>query len=156
MMGTGNLADTSSDSRSRTKPDHRQLHTSSKKEPLDQLLLGQMYHHLTSIIFNVHLFICCFCFLGLHLRHMEFPRLGVEQKLQLLAYTIATATPDLSLVRDLHHSSRQRRILNPLSEARDRTCNLMVPSQIHFCCANGNSKNLLFLINIFWNENCPL
>lgn len=35
MMGTGNLADTSSDSRSRTKPDHRQLHTSSKKEPLD-------------------------------------------------------------------------------------------------------------------------
>ena len=35
----------------------------------------------------------------------------------------------------LHHSSRQCRILNPLSEARDRTCNLMVPSRIHFCCA---------------------
>ena len=27
-------------------------------------------------------------------------------------------------------SSRQHRILNPLSKARDRTCNLMVPSQI--------------------------
>ena len=33
-----------------------------------------------------------FCFvLGLHLRHMEVPRLGVESELQLLAYTaIAT------------------------------------------------------------------
>ena len=35
-----------------------------------------------------------------------------------------------SHVCDLHHSSRQRWILNPLSKARDRTCNLMVPSQI--------------------------
>ena len=28
--------------------------------------------------------------------------------------------------------TRQRRILNPLSEVRNPTCNLMVPSQIHF------------------------
>ena len=35
----------------------------------------------------------------------------------------------------LHHSSRQRQILNPLSEARDQTPKLMVPSQICFCCA---------------------
>ena len=33
------------------------------------------------------------------------------------------------------HSSGQRRIPNPLSEARDGTRNLMVPSPIHFCCA---------------------
>ena len=32
---------------------------------------------------------------------------------------------------DLHHSSWQLQILNPLSKARDRTQNLMVPSQIH-------------------------
>ena len=31
-------------------------------------------------------------------------------------------------VCDLHHSSRQRQILNPLSKARDQTRNLMVPS----------------------------
>ena len=31
----------------------------------------------------------------------------------------------------LHHSSRQRRVLNPLVEARDRTLHLMVPSWIH-------------------------
>ena len=30
-------------------------------------------------------------------------------------------------------NSRQHQILNPLREVRDRTRNLMVPSQIHFC-----------------------
>ena len=35
------------------------------------------------------------------------------------AYTRATATQDLSRVCDLHHSSRQRQIINPLSKARD-------------------------------------
>ena len=54
-------------------------------------------------------------------------------ELQLLAYTIATATQDPSRVCDLHHSSWQCQILNPLSEARDRTLHLMVPSWIHFC-----------------------
>ena len=48
---------------------------------------------------------------------MEVPRLGGELELQLLAYTTSTATPDPSHVCNLHHSSRQRRILNPLSEA---------------------------------------
>ena len=55
---------------------------------------------------------------------MEDPRLGAESELQLLAYTTATATtPDPS--HDLHHNSRQCRILNPLSRARDRTHVLM-------------------------------
>ena len=66
---------------------------------------------------------------------MEVPRLGIESELQLPAYTTATATQALSCVRDLHHSSWQHQILNPPSEARDQTHNLMVPSQIHFCCA---------------------
>uniref|UniRef100_A0A8D0ZUG5 Kazal-like domain-containing protein n=1 Tax=Sus scrofa TaxID=9823 RepID=A0A8D0ZUG5_PIG len=65
---------------------------------------------------------------------MEVPRPGVESELQLPAYATATATPDLSLICDLHHSSRQHRLLNPLSKARDQTCNLTVPSQIHFRC----------------------
>ena len=65
---------------------------------------------------------------GLPLWHMEVPRLGVES--ELLAYTTATATWDPRYVCDLHHSSQQSWILNPLSKARDRTCNLMVPSQI--------------------------
>ena len=66
---------------------------------------------------------------------MEVPRLGVQSELQLLDYATATATPDLSLVCDLHHSSSQRQILNPLSKVRDGICNLMVPSWIHFRCA---------------------
>ena len=49
----------------------------------------------------------------------EVPKLGAESELQLLAYTTATATPGPSHVCDLHHSSQQCWILNPLSEARD-------------------------------------
>ena len=58
-------------------------------------------------------------------------------ELQLPAYATATATPDPSHVCDLHHSSRQHRIPNPLSEARHRTCNLMVTSQTHFLMLQG-------------------
>ena len=73
----------------------------------------------------------CFVFLGLYLQHMEFSRLGVELELQLLAYATAIAMPDLSRVCELHHSSRQCGMLNPLSRARDRTRILMDASWIH-------------------------
>ena len=65
------------------------------------------------------------------LQHMEGPRLGVESELQLPAYAIGTAMQDQSHVYDLHHSSRQRRILNPLSKAKDQTCVLMYLSWVH-------------------------
>ena len=45
-------------------------------------------------------------------------------------YTTATAMQNLSHICDLHYSSWQRQILNPLSEAKDRTRALMVPSQV--------------------------
>ena len=66
-----------------------------------------------------------FVFVRPHPGHMEVPRLGVELELQLLDYTTATATQDPSHVCDLHQSSQQCRILNPLSKARDQTCVLM-------------------------------
>ena len=69
-------------------------------------------------------------FLGPHPQHMEVPRLGVESELQLFAYPTATAMPDPSHSFNLHHSSWQCQILNPLIKARDRTHNLMVPSWI--------------------------
>ena len=56
-------------------------------------------------------------FLGPHLQHMAVPRLRVKSELQLPA--TATAMPGPSCVCYLHHSSQQRQILNPLSEARD-------------------------------------
>ena len=73
-------------------------------------------------------------FLGPRPQHMEIPRLGVYSELQLPAYATATATLDPSHICELHHSSRQCRILNPPSEARDQTCNLMVPRWILFHC----------------------
>ena len=69
-----------------------------------------------------------FGFLGLHLQHVEVPRRGVASELQLLAQATAKATRDLSYVFDLHHSSRQYQILNPLREARNRTYILLNPS----------------------------
>ena len=75
---------------------------------------------------------------------MEVPRLEVESELQLTAFARATATPDPSLIWDLHHSSRQRWILNPLSKARDRTCILMVPSQICSHCITTETPNSSF------------
>ena len=44
----------------------------------------------------------------------------------------------------LHHSSRQRWIHNPLSKARDWTCNVMVTSQMCFCWAMTGTPFLLF------------
>ena len=65
-----------------------------------------------------------FAFSGLHLRHMEVPRLGVNSELQQHNST-ATAVRDPSHICDLHHSSQQCRIPDPLSEARDQTHILM-------------------------------
>ena len=74
------------------------------------------------------LFVCLF--LGLHLQHMEIPRLGVESELQLLGYTIATAMWDLSCICDLYRSSQQHRIPNPLHKARVQPCILMDPGWV--------------------------
>ena len=64
---------------------------------------------------------------------MEIPWLGTELELQLLAYAMATAMPDLSHIFGLPHSSWQRWILNPLSKARYQTCILMDASRVRYC-----------------------
>ena len=96
-----------------------------------------------SKLLEIHIFF--FSFLGPHLWHMEVPRLGVESELQLLAYTTASATWDPSCICDLHHSSRQCQIPDPLSEAKDRTHILMDISWIHFCCITMGTPCLLIL-----------
>ena len=60
-----------------------------------------------------------FFFFWSPMQHVEVPRLEVELELQLQAYTTDIATQDLSHVFDLHHSSQQCLILNPLSKARN-------------------------------------
>jgi len=51
---------------------------------------------------------------------------------------------DPSHICDLHHSSRQHWILNPLLEARDRTCVLMGTSQICLCWATTGTLGVRF------------
>ena len=66
-----------------------------------------------------------------------------QLELQPPAYITAIATWDPSHICDLYHSSWQCQILNPLSEARHRTCNLMVPRQILFRCATVETPKML-------------
>ena len=94
-------------------------------------------------------FFCLFAFLGLHLRHMEVPKLGVVSELQLPAYATSTAMQDTSCVCGPHLRSWQHQILNPLSKARDQTRNLKIPSRIRFHCAMKGMPLLSFLRNLF-------
>ena len=100
------------------------------------------YHRLRVVFFCFVLFFC-----GLYPWPMALPGLGVQLELQVPAYTAATATSDPSRICDLHHSSQQRQILNPLSKARDPTCNLMVPNWICFPCATTGTPVCL---HVFW------
>ena len=82
---------------------------------------NSLHPHTKLMRNNMAFFFFFFFFLSFE----EVPRLGVKLELQLPATATATATPDPSRVCDLHHSSRHRQILNPLSEARDQTRVLM-------------------------------
>ena len=69
---------------------------------------------------------------------------------------------DLSCVCDLYHSSQQRRILNPLSKARDWTFVLMNTSHIHFHWDRMGTppplffNSTLYLVSDFRYKSLPL
>ena len=101
--------------------------------------------------------------------HMEAPSLGTESKLQLPAYSTATAIQDPSRVCKLCHSSQQCQILNPLSKARESTRILMDTSKVcNPLSHNGNSLLFHFKCHIssfsfrnpphlsYFSENYPL
>ena len=83
-------------------------------------------------------------------------QLGVESELQLQAYT--TATWDPSHLCNLHHSSWQRWIPDPLTEARDQAHILMHTSWICFCCTTKGTPWFLYYTFqyclAFKNEGC--
>ena len=87
---------------------------------------------------------CCFLFKATPAAYGS-SRLGVKSELQLLAYTAATATPDLSHLCDLPYSLGQCHILNLLREAKDWTCILMDASQVHNSLSHKGNFTLLFL-----------
>ena len=103
---------------------------------------------------SFYLFFKCFVFLGLHLLHMEVPRLRVKPELHQQAYATATATPDLNHVCNLHHSSHQCGILNPLSEARDRTCVLMDTSWIWNPLSPNGKSSPPFILMVYLYRFC--
>ena len=105
--------------------------------------------HLQTCLEGWTLFFFFLAFLGLHLWHMEVPRLGEESELQLPATATATAMPDPSHVCNLHCSSQKCQILNPLSEARDRTCILWI--QVGFITVEpgGNFQEALTFCSHF-------
>ena len=85
-------------------------------------------------------------FLGPHLWHMEVPGLGIELELQLPAYTKPQQCQIWATSATSTTAHDHTRIFNPLREAWDRTCNLMVPGQIHFHCTTmGTSKSFIKL-----------
>ena len=56
-------------------------------------------------------------------------------ELQLLAYTVDTATPDQAapLTHTTAHIDGNEGSFNPLSEARDQICILMDTTQVRYC-----------------------
>ena len=78
---------------------------------------------------------------------MEVPRLGVKSEKQLPAY--ATATPDLNCICDLHHSSQQHQIVNPLSMARGWTHVLMDTSRVDYHWATMGTPLIEIIISAF-------
>ena len=99
--------------------------------------------HCLSILL---LLLSFFFFLGPHVQHMEVLQLGVELELQLPAYSTAMATPDLSHACNLHPSSWQGWILNPLREARDQTHILVITSWVCYCWATMGTPLFFFFL----------
>ena len=92
---------------------------------------------------------CAFFFLGLF--RAEPAAYGSSQargRIRAAAYTTAIdiATQDPRHVCHLHHGSRQSRILNPLSDARDRIQVLMDTSQVHEPLSHDKNSLCPFVI----------
>ena len=88
---------------------------------------------------------------------MEVLRLELESEQQLPPYTTATAMPDPSHACDRRCSLQQCRILNPLSEARDRTISswilCWVPNPLSH---NWNSSHKRILFRYISSQSNPV
>ena len=85
------------------------------------------------------------------------PAYGGSQARSLIGAVAASLHQSHSNTRSepvckVHHSSWQRQIVNPLSEARYRTCTLMVPSRIRFQCATTTGTPQMNFHTSFWTS----
>ena len=86
-------------------------------------------------------------FLGLHLRHIDVPRLGVESELKLRTRSQPQANTgsELHLGTMSQLSGRQLWILNPLNEAREQTRILVDTCWVlNLLSHNGNSNSVIY------------
>ena len=97
----------------------------------DICVLSSVFFVFWFSVFCFFVFCFFFVFLGQHPWHMEVPKLGFPIRAAAAGlHARTTATQDPSHVCDLHYSSLQHQILNPLSEARNQTCILVDPSWV--------------------------
>ena len=112
-------------------------------------------HTLSISCFIVVYCIVFFVFLGPHPQRMEVPRLGGQSELQQPAYTTTTAMRNPNHICDLHHSSWQHWIFNPLSKAGDWIHILMNTSRVCYHWATTGSPDV-FLVwggkNALWER----
>ena len=88
-------------------------------------------------------FLFCFCFLGPHCGIWRFPGKGSIRSCSLQPMP----QPHQHQIFDLHQSSRQCKICNPLSKARDQTCILMDAIQI---CFRWATVGIPLFFKIIW------
>ena len=116
-------------------------------------LVFLLYHHPTNLIFFL---------LRAAPAAYEVSGLGIKLEHQRLAYATATAMQDLTHNGDLHHTSWQRWILNPLSRARDQTHILIDANWVCYCWATTGPNSSSFAVIIWFlffnwslNRNTP-
>ena len=87
---------------------------------------------------------------------MEFRRIRVELELQLPACTtaIAMAIPDWKCICDLRHSLQQWWILNPLSEAKDKSRILMDSGWVCNPLSHNRNSHSFFILNFGRMVSC--
>ena len=105
--------------------------------PLTHCLTSVFWASVFSILF------CCSCFVLFLLVRATPKAYGGSQARGLIGATAVGLHHSHSNAGSQLHSSWQCRILNPLSEARDQTRNLMVPDRIRFHCTTTGTPNLL-------------
>ena len=112
--------------------------------------------HYSNPLLQIFFFFFFFS-LGLHLQHMEVPRLRVKSELQMPACTTAAATPDLSFISNLRHSLQQCWILSILTGASYWTLLLRILVGFSTCWAMMGTPPLQIfkpfsLINFIYNS----
>ena len=119
------------------------------EDELHILLLCHLFLREDNFVLLLLLLLLLLCFLGIWKFQVE----GSSPSCSCRPCVTAPATQDLSRVCDLHHSSGQCQIINPLSRAKDQTCILMDTSQFCFHGATRTPYSAILIPSyiFFWH-----